>query len=45
MGPHQIWGEEGLKVEEQSGAGDLLQPATASFLCLLEVLRVQAVLI
>lgn len=44
-GAHQIGGEEGLEVEEQPSAGDLLQPTTAGFLGLLKVLWVRAVLL
>lgn len=40
---HQIRGQEGLKVQEQPGAGDLLQPAAAGLLGLLDVLGVRAV--
>lgn len=39
---HQIRGQQGLEVQEQPGAGDLLQPAPAGVPGLLEVLGVRA---
>lgn len=39
---HQIRRQQGLKVQEQSSAGDLLQPALAGLLGLLKVLGVLA---
>lgn len=40
---HQIRGQQRLEVQEQPGAGELLQPAPAGFLGLLKVLGVRAV--
>lgn len=39
---HQIRRQQGLKVQEQSSAGDLLQPALTGLLGLLKVLGVRA---
>lgn len=42
---HQVGREQGLEVEEQPSAGNLLQPLATGFLRVLMVLRVRGVLV